>query len=306
MKTSRHSGIIHIAEIVTAILTLAIGQPAISQQFDSDLIERTRAASRMVPGDLPFEVRFQGYNYWSWPLSYAVEGAPSDMFPGNHGVFQIRFSNGWIMVDAGADKEIVWEKGDTFSDEEFALVGAALRGASLIVATHEHHDHIGGVVRGPWAADASRRAMLTTEQLEALMTRPNHPSIRISQEHADQFLSVSYDELLPIAPGVVLIKAAGHTPGSQMVYVKLESGTEMLFVGDVVWMAAALDSGSQKPVSISSEVGEDRDALAEQIKWLQELRRTGLAIVVAHDARAIDELIENGLIKDGAYTGKSN
>ena len=91
-----------------------------------------------------------------------------------------------------------------------------------------------------------------------------------------------------------------------MVYVKLDSGTEILFVGDVVWMTAALDSGSQKPAGISSEIGEDRDALIEQIKWLQELRKRGLEIVVAHDARAIDELIENGLIKDGAYTGKSN
>lgn len=306
MKTSRHGGNVQIAEIFAAISILAIAQPAISQQFDSDLIERTRAASRMVPGDLPFEVRFQGYNYWSWPLSYAVEGAPSDIFPGSHGVFQIRFSDGWIMVDAGADKEIVWQEGDTFSDEDFALVGAALRGANLIIATHEHHDHISGVVRGPWAAEASQRAMLTTEQLQTLVTRPNHPGIKISQDHADQFLSVSYDELLPIAPGVVLIKAAGHTPGSQMVYVKLDSGTEMLFVGDVVWMAAALDSGAQKPVGISSEVGEDRDALSEQIKWLQELRKSGLTIVVAHDAHAIDELIENGLMKDGAYTGKSN
>lgn len=306
MKTSRHGDIIQIAEILAVIFVLAITQPALSQQFDSVLIERTRAASRMIPGDLPFEVRFQGYNYWSWPLSDAVEGAPSDMLPGAHGVFQIRFSDGWIMVDAGADKEIAWQEGNTFSDEDFALVGAALRGARLIVATHEHHDHIGGVVHGPWAADASQRAMLTTEQLETLMTRPNHPGIKISREHAAQYLSVSYDELLPIAPGVVLIKAAGHTPGSQMVYVKLDSGAEMLLVGDVVWMTAALDSGSQKPVEISHEIGEDRDALAEQIRWLQELRKSGLAIVVAHDARAIDELIENGLIKDGAYTGQSN
>jgi glyoxylase-like metal-dependent hydrolase (beta-lactamase superfamily II) len=41
--------------------------------------------------------------------------------------------------------------------------------------------------------------------------------------------------MLAIAPGVVLKKAQGHTPGSQMVFVALASGSELLFVGDVVW-----------------------------------------------------------------------
>ena len=307
MNRSGHSDITRIAEIVAVILFLAIVQPVQAQQFDEGLIERVRAASRMVPGDLPLEVRFQGFLYMSGPLSDYVEDAPSDVIPGVIGVFQIRFRDDWIIVDAGAEKEIVWREGGKFSDEDYALVGEALQGASLIVATHEHADHIAGLVRGPWATDAARRALLTTEQLETLVEgRPNHPSIQISQEHADQFLTVRYDDLLPIAQGVVLIKAAGHTAGTQIVYVKLDSGTEILLVGDVVWMTAALESGSQKPLGISTELGEDRNALIAQIKWLQKMQKTSTHIVVAHDARALDVLIEKGVIKDGLYLGRSD
>jgi glyoxylase-like metal-dependent hydrolase (beta-lactamase superfamily II) len=44
--------------------------------------------------------------------------------------------------------------------------------------------------------------------------------------------------------------AAGHMAGSQFVYVKLDGGTEILLVGDVVWMSSAL--GHKQPVTIIS------------------------------------------------------
>ena len=258
-------------DIVAVILILAILQPVQAQQFDD----------------------------------VYVEDAPADVVQGVVGVFQIRFPSGWIMVDGGADKEMIeWEV--EFSDENYELVGEALRGASLIVATHAHADHIAGLVHGPFAPDATRRALLTSEQLETLVVGPDHPGIQISQEHAEQFLSVGYEELLPIAKGVVLIKAPGHTVDSQIVYVNLDSGTEILLVGDVVWVTAALESGSQKPLDVSSDVGEDRDALASQIQWLQQVQQNGPHIAVAHDARALDVLIDKDVIKKDVDLGSSD
>jgi glyoxylase-like metal-dependent hydrolase (beta-lactamase superfamily II) len=294
-----------VFDMFAAIFIFAIVQPVRAEQFDEGLIERIRAASHMVPGDSPLEVRFQGFVSYAGLLSAYVEDAPSDVVAGVVGVFQIRFPDAWIMVDGGADKEMIqWEA--EFSDEDYELVGEAFRGASLIVATHAHADHIAGLVRGPLAIDAARRALLTSEQLETLVEGPDHPGIQISQEHADQFLSVRYEELLPIAKGVVLIKAPGHSVDSQFVYVELEAGTEILLVGDVVWVTTALESGSQKPLDVSSDVGEDRDALMSQIEWLQQVRKSGIHIVVAHDARALDVLINNGVIKDGVYLGRAD
>jgi glyoxylase-like metal-dependent hydrolase (beta-lactamase superfamily II) len=48
----------------------------------------------------------------------------------------------------------------------------------------------------------------------------------VTREHADHVTGV-----IQFAPGVVLIKAAGHTPGSQMVHVRLASGKEVMLVG---------------------------------------------------------------------------
>ena len=61
------------------------------------------------------------------------------------------------------------------------------------------------------------------------------PEIRLTPDQAARFIVVDYEKYLPVAPGIVLIKAAGHTPGSQMVYIALESGRELLLIGDTTW-----------------------------------------------------------------------
>lgn len=250
------------ATLVIAILLL---QSAHGQAFDDGLMDRVRSVSHMIPGTPPAEVRFQDFFHWKQPLSDWYEGGSSEIVDNVIGVFQIRFSDGWIMVDAAVEKELLWD-GD-FSNDNYALIGDGLRGARMIVATHEHSDHIAGVIRGPWASEIEAKSLLTTEQLETIVAGPSYdPEFRISQEHADRFVSVKYDELLPIAPGVVLIKAPGHSPGSQIVYVLLHDNTEMLLVGDIVWNAGALDNVSQKPLEASTRLEEDREALFPQMQ----------------------------------------
>ena len=300
-KTVKKNAVWIVATVALGITVLLI-QPAQAQSFDDGLIDRARTASRMIPGRPPVEVRFQGFFYWTSPLSNWFEDGSSEIVDNVIGVFQIRFSDGWIMVDAAAEKELLWD-GD-FSDDEYELIGDGLRGARMIVATHEHSDHIAGVIRGPWASDIEAKSLLTIEQLETIVAGPSYdPEFKISQEHADRFVSVKYEELLPIAPGVVLIKAPGHTPGTQIVYVLLHDNTEMLLVGDVVWNTGALESVSQKPLEASTNLGEDREALVPQMKWLKTMLDTSTHVVVAHDANAIDVLIEKGVIKDGVFLG---
>jgi len=48
----------------------------------------------------------------------------------------------------------------------------------------------------------------------------------LAPETAVRFITIDYDGYFPLAPGVALIKAAGHTAGSQMVFVTLASGRE--------------------------------------------------------------------------------
>jgi glyoxylase-like metal-dependent hydrolase (beta-lactamase superfamily II) len=271
-----------------------------SQTIEEDILDRARAAANMIPGDLPVEVRFQGIRKWSGPLSGYVEGASDDSANWVIGVFQIRYPSGWIMVDAGASKEYLGSDG--FSDEDYEDVGEALARADMNILTHEHYDHAASLYRGVWAEAAGQRAILTVEQVDGILTATTDSSIiPATRAEADQFQTVSYEDLLPVAPGVVLVKASGHTRGSQMVFVVLTSGVEVLLVGDVVWHRTQIENASQKGPH-SDGLGEDRRALQAQIEWLQEVSKTDIHIVIAHDLRALEDQFSDGVLINGLYS----
>jgi glyoxylase-like metal-dependent hydrolase (beta-lactamase superfamily II) len=106
---------------------------------------------------------------------------------------------------------------------------------------------------------------------------------------------VDYDTYLPVAPGVVLIKAAGHTPGSQMVYVALASGREFLLIGDTAWHMDGVRTVSGKD---APWVTEDQPAVMAQLAWLNSLSRTdpSVVIVASHDDEQLTELMKTSVI----------
>jgi glyoxylase-like metal-dependent hydrolase (beta-lactamase superfamily II) len=59
--------------------------------------------------------------------------------------------------------------------------------------------------------------------------------LNVSPTVFDGYQGIDDEPYQTIVPRVVLIKAPGHTPGSQMVYVKRADGQEILFLGDVAW-----------------------------------------------------------------------
>jgi glyoxylase-like metal-dependent hydrolase (beta-lactamase superfamily II) len=115
---------------------------------------------------------------------------------------------------------------------------------------------------------------------------------------ASRYNVVDYEKYLPFGPGVALIKAPGHTPGSQMVYVALESGREYLFIGDSAWHmdGVRLIKGKDAPW-----VQEDAPALLAQLKWLNQLSQTekNLFIIASHDDDERKELIGKGILGNG-------
>jgi glyoxylase-like metal-dependent hydrolase (beta-lactamase superfamily II) len=284
------------------VLCIAWLPSSFSQTIPVNILDRARVASIMIPGDLPLEVRFQGISKWSAPLSGYVKGATDDSAPWVIGVFQIRFPSGWIMVDAGASKEYMGSDG--FSDGDYETVGEALARADMNILTHEHYDHAASLYRGVWADAAGQRAMLTVEQIDSILAAtPDGLIIPASRDETDKFFAVSYEDLLPIAPGVVLVKAPGHTLGSQMVFVVLASGAEILLVGDVVWHKSQIETASQKG-PISDGLGEDRRALTAQIEWLREVSETDTHVVIAHDLLALEAQFSEGVLTNGLYSTK--
>ena len=76
--------------------------------------------------------------------------------------------------------------------------------------------------------------------------------------------------LYPVAPGVVLIKAPGHSPDQQMVYARLQSGREILHSVDSAWI---YDNILQLKPKAAPWVKEDVPAIMAQLRWLKRLAR---------------------------------
>ena len=90
-----------------------------------------------------------------------------------------------------------------------ARVDAALRRARLIVFTHEHVDHLGGLLRlSDWRAVIAH-ALITQEQTPTGTVARTLPWPKGAAAAIHPF---RYTGMVAIAPGVVLIRTPGHTP----------------------------------------------------------------------------------------------
>jgi len=267
-------------------------------QTPDSLLTSVRALGGAVPGDLPTAVNYLNIFEDSGAVGNAVDGAGPTKVHSATGVFQVRFRHGWIMVDAGMDSAAL-HRGRSFKADNYNKVLTALEKANLIVITHEHVDHVQTLVKSSIADQVAPHTLLTREQVETLLTKPKVAFTSMDSAQVSRYLVVEYERALPIAPGVVLIKAAGHTPGSQMVYVKLASGREMILVGDIAWQLLGIETQRQKPDSTSRFMSEDRAAIAKQLAWLKDVEAQGISVVVSHDRTQLETLAKRGVLSEG-------
>jgi glyoxylase-like metal-dependent hydrolase (beta-lactamase superfamily II) len=97
----------------------------------------------------------------------------------------------------------------------FERLQAAMKKASLIVFTHEHVDHVGGVASAPDFPAIAKQVRITREQLDSpKLERGDFPPGALASLEP-----LVFDGLYALAPGVVLPKAPGHSPGSQLIVI---------------------------------------------------------------------------------------
>jgi glyoxylase-like metal-dependent hydrolase (beta-lactamase superfamily II) len=234
--------------------------------------------------------------------NFSVKGAPAEPSVQARTVFQVVFSDGTIMVDAGMSQQVhdFFGRGvqEPYDAAAFASVERALESARLIVVTHEHGDHVAGVVNGAKARLLAPKTILTRAQVQTLTTKPQMAAIQLTAEEARRYVVVDFDRYLPVAPGVVLVKAPGHTPGSQMVYVTLASGREFLLIGDTAWHMDGVRTMTGKD---APWVTEDVPSIMAQLGWLNGLSKSdpALVIVASHDEEWLNELRGRGVLGAG-------
>lgn len=278
--------------------------PRPTRAYPDDLLARLRDAADDIPGRAPTAVHFVTVAESHRPRRVVLDVADEAPYVQARTAFQVVYEDGALMVDAGMDEAV--HRGfsagapEPYFPERNAEVQGALLAANLIVVTHEHGDHVAGVVRSASREAIASHTILTSAQVETLTLAPQSPAIRLTPAMAADYMVVDYAVYLPIAPGVVLLKAPGHTPGHQMVYVRLADGSELLLSGDVTWALEGIVGRTQRPTATSDRIREDRDALALQIEWLAELIETSDVVVVpSHDSVYLAELVRRGLISEG-------
>lgn len=220
--------------------------------------------------------------------------------------FVIEWADGRILlVDAGMDAEAARAFGRPIERvvgadpiEPLIDVGAALRRArdrvAGIVFTHLHDDHVQGIESLCRASARPIDALLSARQAE----HPNYLTRRaLAAVHASPCLEVKPlppDPLveLPGFPGVSVIAAAGHTPGSQLVVVHLgnRGARPIVLAGDIANSYDGIERNVAKPrLYRLLVVPEDEERLVEVRRYLQDLAgRFGATVLISHDQAALE------------------
>jgi glyoxylase-like metal-dependent hydrolase (beta-lactamase superfamily II) len=263
-------------------------------------ITALRSAANSIAGDKPDAITVETVSRRQLPATLMVAGGGL----GRHEIamhsFRVGAGDRSVIIDTGFSRASAEAMGvDSYDDAAQMRVNNAMRQAAAIVVTHEHLDHIGGVLEAPdWRA-LLPKALITGEQFDhPEITKPiNWPS-----GSRAAFKPLRYDGVRAIAPGVALVKAPSHTPGSQLVFVQLANGREYLFMGDI----SSMDRNWRETRARSRLIGdvlvdEDRGAV---FGWLTAFKALATAnpeliLVPSHDGPAIARLIASGAISRG-------
>jgi glyoxylase-like metal-dependent hydrolase (beta-lactamase superfamily II) len=271
------------------------GRPGPEELVPSRYVQRIGEIDVMVVSDgvLPLPTKMLAHN-----ADPSVRAAwlhdmflPPDAFDWALNVVVVRSGGKTILIDAGlgADPDLHLPRAGQLI-KRLEAAGIDLASVTDVVLTHLHMDHIGGLlVDGVkeqlrpdlriHVAEAEVKFWESPDFSHTAMP-PGFPDAlrstakRFVEEYRSQLRT--FGEKYEVAPGVVVYRTGGHTPGHSV--VRMASGGDALtFAGDAVFAV-----GFDEPNWHNGFEHDPEDAARVRIRLLRELAESGEMLVATH------------------------
>jgi glyoxylase-like metal-dependent hydrolase (beta-lactamase superfamily II) len=216
---------------------------------------------------------------------------PPDAFDWALNVVVVRSGGRTILIDAGLgfDPDLHLPRAGQLA-RRLEAAGIDLASVTDVVLTHMHMDHIGGLlvdgVKDRLRPDlrihvaAAEVAFWESPDFSHTAMPPGFPDAlrsaarRFMNEYHNQLRQ--FEDEYEVAPGVVVHRTGGHTPGHSV--VRLASGGDRLtFAGDAVFAV-----GFDQPGWYNGFEHDPEEAARVRVRLLRELAETGESLVATH------------------------
>lgn len=300
----RKSSTIFAASLFSLIFSMPLYAVDPVPPYSQNLLHTVQQQANSVPGDFPIAIHYVEYATTKRTMADSIAGGDAKIpYIQSRTAYQVVYPMGTIMIDSGMTKEMNTFFGQakdlTYNQKTNEQIQHALLKSNKIIITHEHGDHVGGVIQTKYFSQLAPKTLLTFQQADSLENNPQMPAMKLTKEQADQFDLIDFREYLPIAPGIVLIKAPGHTAGEIMVYVKLKNNEQYIIAGDVSWTYQGIQTQTTKPLSQIKRIQENPEQIKQELAWLHNAAQQNIHIIINHDEKHHQELAEKGLIIQG-------
>jgi Zn-dependent hydrolases, including glyoxylases len=191
---------------------------------------------------------------------------PGGKAPASVNMFLVKSGGKTYMIDAGFGNAVKDKRIDP-------------KKVDVVFITHEHGDHISGLLKEDGTANFSAPVFISKPESEYWLKKetPNSDlQKKLSNVYANRYKTFNFGDTL--APGIVAISAIGHTPGHTAFLI----GTgkqKMLIAGDFLH-AAALQF--PEPTESASFDMDKEQAVKTRISLMEQAEKNGWYIAGIH------------------------
>ncbi len=276
---------------ILVLLILAIGLPYYWFLLDNSgaarpakpiTMSELRHLAAAIPGEAPYAVEAERAAFRRLPGNLMVAGSGMKRKLVGYMAFRLLVRGGRsVMIESGITSAIAAAGGaEQFNLSAQARIEHELDQAGIILVTHEHPDHLGALAAH--GGSALQQAWLNPYQLP-----PSPMAANLAWNGTVPLPRIIGQPPQAVAPGVVVIPAPdSHTPGSQLIYVRLADGHELLFAGDNSSFAQNWQQLRGRSRLVETWFAPENRA--EVFAWLKTIRALkqqapGLVVVPGHD-----------------------